>query len=362
MFFATSRLGSRKNPVQKAHLDLDDIKDEFSHPSRILFTEEVILGICMVTTALLFLFAQMPNAIFTTAQKSRSLMTKSIASLSPSSIYDADASGMQLMEAAKPMLSAIRVAQDLENRHDYGIAAVAAWKNVAEAVDQLSFKPIHMRNRTMPLWMLEAEQSRTSILESKLEGMLGQTKDAIRSLRKQSLTQDQITALATPISERTEEQVEDAATAETVLQVSWETAANVLAEPERSEALSFCRLLQDAQANTDAIANYRDVINFEYWRSISKAAATPAGQRAREAAARAERAIETLELDAAQSAYEECLTAWQTMFMDNPQLSGDVEITKQVKKDIDAYQLVLHQLGLPFDHAYSLSNVMPRAS
>ena len=46
----------------------------------------------------------------------------------------------------------------------------------------------------------------------------------------------------------------------------------------------------------------------------------------------------------------------------NPQLSGDVEITKQVKKDIDAYQLVLHQLGLPFDHAYSLSNVMPRAS
>ena len=358
MFFATSRLGSRKNPVQNSHLDLHEITDELSHPSRILFTEEVILGICMVFTGLLFLFAQMPNAVFTTAQKGRSLMTKSMASLSPSSVFDTNTSGMPLMTAAEPMLTAIRKAQHLESRRDYGPAAVAAWQHVADEINRLAFQPIQMRGQPLPLWILEAEQSRIAALESKLSELLAPTREAIRLLREQSLTKEQIIALATPSVQQTIDQQAAATSAHAALDVSWETAADVLAETARTEALSFCNLLRDAERNAEAIASYRSVVNFEYWRAVSKAAATPAGQRAREAAARAERAMEADELEAAQSAYEECLTAWQAVFMDHPEFGGDVEMAKQVSKNIDAYQDVLHELGLPFNDAYSLPNVM----
>jgi hypothetical protein len=358
MFFATSRLGSRKNPVQNAHLDLHDITDELSHPSRILFTEEVILGICMVITGLLFLFAQMPNTVFTTAQKGRSLMTKSMASLSPSAAYDTDTSGMPLMAAAQPMLNAIHKAQDLEARRDYGPATEAAWQDVADELTQLGLQPIQMRGQPLPLWMLEAEQSRIATLESKLTELLAPTREAIRGLRRESLTKEQVAALAIPSVQRTVEQQAAATSAETALDVSWETAAYVLAEPAQTEALGLCRLLRSAQANADAIASYRDVVNFEYWRAVAKAAATPAGQRAREAAARAGRALEADELEAAQSAYEECLTAWQAVFMDHPEFANNMEMAKQVADEIDAYQNVLNQLGLPFDDAFSLPNVM----
>ena len=71
MFFATSRLGSRKNPTPQSENNLKDVTDELTHPSRVLFTEEVILGICMVITGLLYAFAQMPSTVLSTASASK---------------------------------------------------------------------------------------------------------------------------------------------------------------------------------------------------------------------------------------------------------------------------------------------------
>ncbi|NBS33721.1 MAG: hypothetical protein EBS83_13200 [Planctomycetia bacterium] len=37
MFFATSRLGSRKNPTESYHNPIVEATDELTHPSRVLF-------------------------------------------------------------------------------------------------------------------------------------------------------------------------------------------------------------------------------------------------------------------------------------------------------------------------------------
>ena len=114
MFFATSRLGSRKNPTTQSEHNLKDVTDELVHPSRVLFTEEVILGICMVITGLLYAFAQMPSTVLSTASASKSLMKRSIAGFAPASRIDSDANGVALINAAQPMLTALRKVNALE--------------------------------------------------------------------------------------------------------------------------------------------------------------------------------------------------------------------------------------------------------
>ena len=103
MFFATSRLGSRKNPTPQSEHNLKDVTDELTHPSRVLFTEEVILGICMVITGLLYAFAQMPSTVLSTASASKSLMKQSIAGFAPTSRFDSDTVGVPLIDAAQPI-------------------------------------------------------------------------------------------------------------------------------------------------------------------------------------------------------------------------------------------------------------------
>ena len=97
MFFATSRLGSRKKSNLQPENNFRDVTDELVHPSRILFTEEVILGICMVITGLLYTFSQMPTAVLSTASASKSFMKQSVAGFAPANSLESDKVGMPLI-------------------------------------------------------------------------------------------------------------------------------------------------------------------------------------------------------------------------------------------------------------------------
>jgi hypothetical protein len=360
MFFATSRLGSRRNNGLRegAHLDVHEITDELIHPSRILFTEEVILGICMVITGLLFAFAQMPEPVLSTAASGKTIVNRSLASFGAMTNPATHEQGVVLMEAARPMFTALRRAQDLEERRDYGPAAVAAWREVARQLDELALQSIQMGQKNLPLWLYDAERSRIDVLEAKLAALAGPYRDTILHLRQQAITPEQAAALAIPVEQRTTEQQQDAAAVAMLMSVPWEAVAEVLPEPARSEARNYCQLLREAQRNATAIASHRGIINFAHWEAVAAAASTPEGMRAREAAARADRARDAGDFEAAQAAYEECLTAWQGVFMEHPDLRNDINVAEHVAEDIDAYQAVLSERGQPFDEAFSLPNVM----
>ncbi len=360
MFFATSRLGSRRNNGLRegSHLDVQEITDELIHPSRILFTEEVILGICMVITGLLFAFSQMPEPVLSTAATGKTIVNRSLASFGAMTNPDSSERGALLMEAAKPMFTALRQAQYLEEHRDYGPAAVAAWREVAKQLDDLAFQPIEMGQKNLPLWLYDAERSRIEVLEAKLAALAGPYRDTILHLRQQAITSEQAAALAIPAEQRTTEQQQDAAAVAMLMSVSWEAVAEVLPEPARSEARSYCHLLREAQRNATALASHRGIINFAHWEAVAAAASTPEGMRAREAAARADRARDAGDFEAAQAAYEECLTAWQSVFIEHPELKQDINIAECVAEDIDAYQAVLSERGQPFDEAFSLPNVI----
>ena len=358
MFFATSRLGNRKNLASQAEHNLKDVTDEFVHPSRVLFTEEVILGICMVITGLLFAFAQMPNTVLSTASASKSLMKRSIAGLAPSSRMNADTVGVPLIDAAQPMLSALRKANRLEDNRDFSSTTQAAWQAVQKEGTGLARRFVTIHSKALPLWIHEAERQRIVRLEEMLTDTLGEARDIIHSLRVRSLPQDQQDALQIAPENRSVEQAELAAHAKNATSVSWETAAKTLAEPQRSQAEELCKVLQDAKENYRGISSCRDVLNYDYWMAVSIIASTPDGMKARESLQRAERAAQDGDFEAAQSAYEEGLTALQASIMANPNLSDKPAVIQEISNQISKYKQVIAEQGKEFDTTFSLENVL----
>ena len=358
MFFATSRLGSRKNSTSQSEHNLKDVTDEFVHPSRVLFTEEVVLGICMVITGLLYAFAQMPSTVLSTASASKSLMKRSIAGFAPASRYNSDTKGIALIDAAQPMLTALRKVNALENNRDFSPRTQSAWAAVQKEGKALSTRFVQIRGKALPLWIHDAEKLRIVTLEEKLTDMLGEARNMIHSLRVQSLSPEQQDALQTAPENRTEEQVYLASHAENATSVSWETAASTLAEPQRTQAENLCAVLHIAKENYRGISSCRDVLNYDYWMAVSTIASTSDGMKARESLQRAERAAETGDFEEAQSAYEEGLTALQASIMENPKLSSTAAVIEEISNQIGNYKKVIEEQGKEFDTTFSLENVL----
>ncbi len=358
MFFATSRLGSRKNPTPQAEHNLQNVTEELVHPSRVLFTEEVILGICMVITGLLYAFAQMPSTVLSTASASKSLMKRSIAGFASTSRFDSETKGVALIDAAQPMLTALRKVNTLENNRDFSPRTQAAWEAVQKEGKVLATSFVNIHGKALPLWILDAEKIRIVQLEEKLQGMLGEARDMIQSLRVLSLSPEQQEALQTSPENRTEKQVSLAEYAKNATSVSWETAASTLAEPQRTQAENLGALLHEAKENYRGISTCRDVLNYDYWMAVSTIASTPDGMKARESLQRAGRAAQAGDLEAAQSAYEEGLTALQASIMENPTLSKKPGVIDEISNQIGNYKKVIEEQGKEFDATFSLENVL----
>jgi hypothetical protein len=358
MFFATSRLGSRKKSNFQPENNFRAVTDELVHPSRILFTEEVILGICMVITGLLYTFSQMPTAVLSTASASKSLMKQSVAGFAPASSLESDKVGMPLIDAARPMLTALRKANTLESNRDFSPTTQAAWSTVRKECKDLANRFVRIHGKSLPLWIHDAEKQRVVNLEAKLQVLLGDTRDQIRALRIQSLSPEVQTALQTTPADRTEVQADLAGNAESTSAVSWDMAASVLAEPQRSVAKNLCALFAEAKSNSRGISNCRDIINYDYWMAVSTLASTPEGIKAREALQRASRAAKGNDFEAAQSAYEEGITALQASLIENPSLRSQPAVIEEISSQVDSYRNIVEEQGKDFDNTYSIENIL----
>ncbi len=188
--------------------------------------------------------------------------------------------------------------------------------------------------------------------------MLGKAKQAMLQLRREMLTPKEVTILDLPVVDRSVEQAKLAEAIEGQLDIPWSTVAAVLPESQQAEAKSLCQLLDDARANAETIKRLRDVLNFDTWMSTATVASTPEGLRAREATARASRTLEAGDLEAAQSAYEKSLTAWQAAFIAHPEFTRDEQIVRIVDEQIIAYRQVLAELGSVFDESFSLRSLL----
>ncbi len=345
MFFTIPRRDRHQQSNNLAGLLPAKVTDELVHPSRLLYTEEIVLSVCMVLTGLLYTFAQMPGTVVNTARSGVALVQKSVAGFGSLHTKNKSEDAVPLMVAARPMFDAISTATDLERRNHFGSTTAAAWEAVSKSIKETAFTTVATHNKMLPLWMLEIEQERAGALEEQLSSLLGKHREVLKEIRLQEMTPEQREVAAEGGS----------------LDIPWRVVASILPEPQQTAAMKLCRVYEEAQENIECIEKSRRIVNYDYWVAIAKVANTPEGLEARSASQHAMRALKIGDLEVARGAYEKSLACWQNAFASYPQFQSETVLVREVAKLIDEYKNVLSLLDQPFDEAYELHHLAPLA-
>jgi len=195
-----------------------------------------------------------------------------------------------LVPASKPMMHAVRNAVLLESHGVFGEEARDAWRKAAEECQKLSLQPIASPDgQGIHLWMLEVEEDRAAELAAMLDG---------------------------PVE-----------------------------TPQRAEALRC--LHEQAVANAARIRQYREILNYDYWKAVCEAEGTSDALQAREALWRADHEAEAGHLEIARSAYEEALAAWKRVLETSPVLERNDLMIEELNEIFGRYRTVLEKLGTP---------------
>jgi hypothetical protein len=126
----------------------------------------------------------------------------------------------------------------------------------------------------------------------------------------------------------------------------------------RREARRQLREFEEASTMASRIDNYRNVVNFKYWKTRCEVEQSDTAIAARQAVADAEKAYENGNIDGAKEKYEEAWKLWAKVYDKYPEMMEDIE-AEDLIESIRKYHSVLTQLeyrGLPPD--FPLNNLL----
>ena len=175
------------------------------------------------------------------------------------------------------------------------------------------------------------------------------------------LTTEKRQALDTPTNQRTTEQFQLAAEAESEIDVSHDDVAariKTKAPEKHAEARRLVTAAYKAELRARYINNYRDIVNYLYWRTRAQFEQTPEALAAHELVYDADRALDEADIIVAQKKYEQALAHWRTV-IDNFPLIKEDSVTGDILMDIiKRYHQLLSELNEPFPEDFPLWDLL----
>jgi len=280
-----------------------------------------------------------------------------------------------LLFRSEAPLCQMSYADALEKDGIFGEVAQRAWKRATQDWDQygsLDIPTTYGDGIIIRLNDKELYQQLIKELDEKLDALEPGLRKKIDQERLDTLTPNHRKALDTPEQQRTEQQHILASQAEAILEVTQDDIARRIASQAKAilevtqddvarriegakvrEARKLAKEAAEHKKMVGYIRNYRDIVNFEYWRLRAQVEQTDEAVTARELIYKAEKALEDADLEAATENFDKGFAAWRKvldMFPDlaSNQLSGD-DLMEMIRK----YQLLREQDnkvgGLPKD-------------
>ena len=260
---------------------------------------------------------------------------------------------------SEPMMTAINHARATEEDGVFGATARDAWKLAGDEMRRFAMREIPTSwDVPIRLGSREAEEERAARLEADLEKLLPGRFAALVEQRREALTEEQKTALATPGPDRTDAQRRLAGAAENAAHVTWDMVVREAPADLRGRARELARELQEARETVTMIERYREIVNFNYWRAACEAEVTEPALRARERMWQGDREFANARLQAAKLAYEESFAAWREVLDASQILREDRLTADDIGEVVDRYRKVLEQLDAPFPKPFILQDML----
>ncbi len=260
---------------------------------------------------------------------------------------------------SEPMMTAVNHARALAEDGVFGDSGRDAWRLAGDEMRRYSIREIPTTwDVPIRLGLREAELARADRLANELEELLPGQFKALEDKKRESLTPEQRAALAVSVMDRSEEQQQTAAAAESVLKVTWPMVARGAPVDVKAKVQDLARQFVEANETAEIIGRYRDIVNFDFWRATCEAEVTDDMLKARECTWRAEQDFDNARLQAAKKAYEEAFAAWRNALDASEVLRNDSMTADDIKKLVDRYRKVLEQLDEPFPKPFILQDIL----
>ena len=193
----------------------------------------------------------------------------------------------------------------------------------------------------------EKEQQRVEQLNQELND-LAQSNERVRQKKLEALSTTERKLYEVPVEQRPAQfSDEDWATLYAIQRKMKITPLDIADEapPEvRDRARRIAREVQKSATLVQRISGYRNIVNFEYWRTRCAAEQTEDATRAREQLFLANNAREQANLEDSRDKYNAAWALWANIFKQFPSLRDDLS-RDDLLPALDSYRLVLSQLG-----------------
>ena len=188
----------------------------------------------------------------------------------------------------------------------------------------------------------EADRIRRELLDA-FPGIEEQIVDQ----KKSDVPAEAIEAMDIPWEKRSFEQNTLALMAQRELRIEFDDILNAVPEEKRRETARRIRRGKAAEALADAIDNYRDQVNFLYWKLRCEVEQTDEAIRARKYVYDAEEAYKVANIVAMRENYELAWDEWAKIFEKYPIMMEDTT-AETLMESIERYRWVLSQMEESF--------------
>lgn len=261
-----------------------------------------------------------------------------------------------------PAMAQMNYAEAIEEDGVHGEVAWAEWKQAAEDWHEYGERGI-MSSFGIRINLNAEERLREQITEyrGQLNELTGGIYDRIEQERREALSPEQHAALDTPEDQRTSDQHQLVAEAERAMEFSHRDVAERMQDeqPDQArEAMRIARLAMEAEERASIIDRYRNIVNFEYWRTRAEFEQTADALTARELIYKGDQALERADLLAAKEFYDRGMVHWRKVFDSFPEVIHEGTTGEELVDMIVRYRNILNEIDEPFPQNFILRDII----
>lgn len=187
-------------------------------------------------------------------------------------------------------------------------------------------------------------------IREELLTMMPGAREEILAEKKEKVSPEALEALELPWHERTIEQSAMALLADRRMRVEFDDIAKRAPTDKKNEVARLVRQGKQLEATADAIDNYQEQVNYQYWKLRCEIEQSQTAIDARKYLYAAEEAYKVADLEGMRENYESAWTEWAKIFNDYPVMMEDTT-AEDLMDSIARYRWVLDQFEETFPPA-----------
>ena len=259
---------------------------------------------------------------------------------------------------SNPAMSLISFAAAIQEEGFFDEVARNAWAKAARNWTDYGNREIRT-SRDFYIRLNEAEQLEAEVAElrEEFDQLLSGAEQKLLEEKRAKLSADELLALETPAADRSSDQMQMARQAGNKLVVNPMEMTEVADDAIKDQARWQATEIMDKKQRADFVRRYRQIVNFNYWRTRCEVEQLEEANTARKHLYQADADLGEARLLDAKKNYELAWDAWAQIYEQYPSLRADVG-AEDVVDAVKRYAYLLGQLDESFPTDFKLKELV----